>query len=132
MLYKAIITSSILFSPFSLNIGISEVFKRDKYGYSPSFSKSIRGFGFFPDINIFKSCNCVNCKATSKGRTAPSKNLVPLLQESEYKTLFKAIFDGFDNSYISKLERATVNITIDRLEQIAKILDVDVINLLEH
>ena len=43
-----------------------------------------------------------------------------------------SLFLGFDNSYISKLERATVNITIDRLEQIPKILDVDVINLLEH
>ena len=43
-----------------------------------------------------------------------------------------SLFLGFDNSYISKLERTTVNITIDRLEQIAKILDVDVINLLEH
>ncbi len=39
---------------------------------------------------------------------------------------------GFDNSYISKLERGTVNITIDKLEDIAKFLDVDVINLLEH
>ena len=29
-------------------------------------------------------------------------------------------------------QNVTVNITIDRLEQIAKILDVDVINLLEH
>ncbi len=39
---------------------------------------------------------------------------------------------GFDNSYISKLERETVNITIDRLEKIANYLDVDIVRLLEH
>lgn len=39
---------------------------------------------------------------------------------------------GFDNSYISKLERGTINITIDKLEDIAKFLNIDVINLLEH
>lgn len=38
---------------------------------------------------------------------------------------------GFDNSYISKLERQKINITIDKLEQIAKFLDVDVVNLVE-
>jgi len=34
-----------------------------------------------------------------------------------------------DNSYISKLERARINATIDVLEKIAKVLEVDVINL---
>lgn len=37
---------------------------------------------------------------------------------------------GFDNSYISKLERANVNITIDKLSKIADYFEVDVIDLL--
>ena len=37
---------------------------------------------------------------------------------------------GFDNSYISKLERETVNITIDRLEKIANYLDVDIVKII--
>lgn len=39
---------------------------------------------------------------------------------------------GFDNSYISKLERKNVNITIDRLEQIANVLNVKLVKLLEE
>ena len=38
---------------------------------------------------------------------------------------------GFDNSYISKLERGTINITIDKLEKIADFFDIDVIKLLQ-
>ena len=38
---------------------------------------------------------------------------------------------GFDNSYISKLERGTINITIDKLEKIADFFEVDVSNLLQ-
>lgn len=38
---------------------------------------------------------------------------------------------GFDNSYISKLERCAINITIDKLEQIAEFLNINVIDLLK-
>ena len=38
---------------------------------------------------------------------------------------------GFDNSYISKLERGSVNITIDRLSKIAEYFGVDVSVLLK-
>ena len=38
---------------------------------------------------------------------------------------------GMDNSYISKLEKFKVNITIDRLEQIAKLLDKDINDFLK-
>lgn len=38
---------------------------------------------------------------------------------------------GFDNSYISKLERGSVNITIDRLSKIAEYFAVDVSVLLK-
>lgn len=33
---------------------------------------------------------------------------------------------GFDNSYISKLEKAKINITIDRLEIIAKFFSINI------
>lgn len=33
---------------------------------------------------------------------------------------------GFDNSYISKLEKAKINITIDKLDKIAAFFDVDI------
>jgi transcriptional regulator with XRE-family HTH domain len=38
---------------------------------------------------------------------------------------------GFDNSYISKLERGSVNITIDRLSKVAEYFGVDVSFLLK-
>ncbi len=39
---------------------------------------------------------------------------------------------GLDNSYISKLERKNVNITIDKLEQIANVLNVKIVKLLDE
>ena len=33
---------------------------------------------------------------------------------------------GFDNSYISKLEKGKINITIDKLSKIAKFFGVDI------
>ncbi len=38
---------------------------------------------------------------------------------------------GFDNSYISKLEREKINITIDKLAQIANFFDIDILELLK-
>lgn len=38
---------------------------------------------------------------------------------------------NFDNSYISKLERKSINITIDKLAKIADFLDVEVVELLK-
>lgn len=39
---------------------------------------------------------------------------------------------GFDNSYISKLERETINVTIDKLDKIADFFEIECIKLLEH
>lgn len=36
---------------------------------------------------------------------------------------------GFDNSYISKLEKKRVNITIDKIEKLAKYFEVEVSDL---
>ena len=39
---------------------------------------------------------------------------------------------GVAKKYISKLEKARVNITIDKLEQISLILEIDVLKLLQQ
>ena len=39
---------------------------------------------------------------------------------------------GCDNSYISKLERYKVNIPIDRIEQVANILNVNITDLFKN
>ena len=38
---------------------------------------------------------------------------------------------GFDNSYISKLEKGKINITIDKLSVIADYFNVDLVDLLK-
>ena len=38
---------------------------------------------------------------------------------------------GFDNSYVSKLEKCKINIPIDNLERIAIIFGIDIIDLLK-
>ena len=38
---------------------------------------------------------------------------------------------GLDNSYISKLERGSMNITIDKLARIADFFEIDIIELLK-
>lgn len=39
---------------------------------------------------------------------------------------------GFDNSYISKLEKGNVNITIDKISKIAEFFNVKVVELLNE
>ena len=53
--------------------------------------------------------NNVKCLRTSKG-----------LRREELSLLL-----GYDNSYISKLEKGRVNITVDKIEQIASYFDVE-------
>ena len=48
-------------------------------------------------------------------------------EQKGYKREELSLLLGVDNSYISKLEKAGVNITIDKLEQISLILEIDVI-----
>lgn len=38
---------------------------------------------------------------------------------------------GFDNSYISKLEKSSINITIDKLDKIADYFNIKTIDLLK-
>lgn len=60
-----------------------------------------------------------------------SKNLYRLRASQGLKREELSLALGFDNSYISKLERKTINITIDRLEKIASFLSVDITELLK-
>jgi len=38
---------------------------------------------------------------------------------------------GFDNSYISKLEKAKINITVDKLDKIANYFEIETYKLLK-
>ena len=53
-----------------------------------------------------------------------SQNLKKLRQERGLKREELSLMLGFDNSYISKVEKGKVNITIDRIEKIATILEI--------
>lgn len=53
-------------------------------------------------------------------------------EQKGYKREELSLLLGVDNSYISKLEKARVNITIDKLEQISLILEIDVLKLLQQ
>ncbi len=60
-----------------------------------------------------------------------AKNLNRLRVSSVYRREELSLMLGLDNSYISKLEKSKINITIDKLEQIANIFGVDVVELLK-
>lgn len=64
-------------------------------------------------------------------RNIIAHNVKKYREQKGYKREELSLLLGVDNSYISKLEKARVNITIDKLEEIAKILEIDVINLFE-
>lgn len=59
-----------------------------------------------------------------------SKNLQIYRAKKGYRREELSLMLGFDNSYISKVEKSKVNVTIDRLSLIATALDVEVYELL--
>ena len=63
-------------------------------------------------------------------RNRIANNIKVLRIEKKLKREELSLLLGFDNSYISKLERGSVNITIDRLSKIAEYFGVDVTVLL--
>lgn len=60
-----------------------------------------------------------------------AKNLNRLRVFCGYRREGLSLMLGLDNSYISKLEKSKINITIDKLEQIANLFGVDVVELLK-
>ena len=63
-------------------------------------------------------------------RTRIAKNIQKLRTSKDLKREELSLLLGFDNSYISKLEKGNINITIDKLDKIAKYFEVDVKELL--
>ncbi len=71
-----------------------------------------------------------NWNMSQEIRIKIAKNLEKLRQNIPICKEKLSLALGFDNSYISKLENAKVNITIDKLNKIAKYFNVDVRDLL--
>ena len=64
-------------------------------------------------------------------RTVLTNNIEKLRTKKNLKREELSLQLGFDNSYISKLEKSRINITLDKLEKIAKFFDTDVYKLLK-
>ena len=60
-----------------------------------------------------------------------AKNVKDLRIRQKLKREQLSLLLGFDNSYISKLERKAMNITIDKLSKIADFFNVDIVDLLK-
>lgn len=71
-----------------------------------------------------------NWNMSQYSRKRIAKNVKFYRMQNSLKQEELSLILGFDNSYISKLERETVNITIDRLTKIADYFKIDVAKLL--
>ena len=60
-----------------------------------------------------------------------AQNVEKLRTKKNMKREELSLIWGFDNSYISKLEKAKVNITLDRLNKIAKFFEIEIYKLLK-
>lgn len=61
-----------------------------------------------------------------------SKNIFRLRTSKKLTREGLSLALGFENSYISKLEKCNVNITIERLDKIADYFEVDTFKLLKN
>lgn len=61
-----------------------------------------------------------------------ANNLKMLRSKSKIRREELSLALGFDNSYISKLEKCRINITIDKLSVIANYFNVEVSDLLKN
>ena len=64
-------------------------------------------------------------------RTKIAENLKFFRNKNHLKREELSLILGFDNSYISKLERKSINITIDKLAKIADYFKIDITELLK-
>jgi transcriptional regulator with XRE-family HTH domain len=64
-------------------------------------------------------------------RTILANNIEKLRTKKNLKREELSLQLGFDNSYISKLEKSRINITLDKLEKIANFFDTEVYKLLK-
>lgn len=59
-------------------------------------------------------------------RNTIAKNIQKFRVSKNLKKEELSLILGFDNSYISKLEKGNINITIDKLDKIAKYFEIDI------
>ena len=59
-------------------------------------------------------------------RNRIAKSLQEMRTSKKIKREELSLLLGFDNSYISKLEKGKINITVDRLNKIAQFFNVDI------
>ena len=64
-------------------------------------------------------------------RNKLAENIKKFRLEKNLKREELSLILGFDNSYISKLEKCKINITIDKLEKIANYFETETCNLLK-
>ena len=64
-------------------------------------------------------------------RNKIAKNIIKLRNAKGFKKEELSLILGFDNSYISKLEKGKINITIDKLDIIAKFFGVNIKKLFD-
>ena len=65
-------------------------------------------------------------------RTILAKNVKILREKNKFKREQLSLLLDCDNSYISKLEKRKVNITLDKLEKMTKVLNVDIKDLFKN
>lgn len=61
-----------------------------------------------------------------------SKNIRKYREDSHFSMEELSLLLEVDNSYISKLEKSKINITIDKLEKLAQILGIEVVDLFKQ
>ena len=61
-----------------------------------------------------------------------SKNVKKYRENRHFSMEELSLLLEVDNSYISKLEKSKVNITIDKLEKLAQILGIEVVDLFKQ
>ncbi len=64
-------------------------------------------------------------------RNILANNIAKLRNKKKLKREELSLILGFDNSYISKLEKSKINITIDKLEKLANFFETEVYKLLQ-
>ena len=64
-----------------------------------------------------------------KNRKILANNVKALREAKQLRREELSLLLGFDNSYISKVEKYRVNITIDKISKIANYFEVDIIDL---
>ncbi len=60
-----------------------------------------------------------------------AKNTAYYRKQKNFHMEELSLLIGADNSYISKLEKGRINITIDKLEKLAKVFGIDICELLK-